>query len=173
MKRSIQSSTDVRTYDLIVEIDYLNLGPDVVRSSDEHIDEVPRLVYAHWEAFLINMTNIFDKYGFEVKESHQSNRKDSLSQYHVVHPVGSNKDICYEVLIILRVSNHLLIQDIDNGTDHYKQYAQNNKYSKDKDFQDWVLEQILVNKQTTDSYARAIRNVKELVQTWRDAVSDS
>ena len=173
MKRLVNSSTDARNYDLIIEIEYLNLDPDVVMASDTHVHEIPNSAQGEWEAFLLNMCHIFHKNGFEIKESQGSNRNGSLSQYYAIYPADSNKIVCYEILIILRVSDHPLLRGIDNGEAYYEKYAQENKYPEDKDFQEWELQQISVNGYAESSYVKAIRDVKKLVQDWKEVVSDS
>ena len=158
-------------YDLFIEIEYLNLDPDVIMSSDTNVDGIPNSVQGDWEAFLINMEHIFHKYGFDIKDSHSSNRSDSLSQYYAVFPAGFNKQVCYEILIILRVSDHPLIRGIDHGENYYEKYAQENKYPEDKEYQDWEFEQILVNGHSESSYAKATREIRKLVNERREIVT--
>ena len=167
MERLIKS-TRIDQYDLFIEIKQLNLDPDVIMSSDTNVDGIPNSVQGDWEAFLINMEHIFHKYGFDIKDSHSSNRADSLSQYYAVFPAGFDKQVCYEILIILRVSDHPLLSGDHDGD--YNRYAQQNKYSKDKAFQDWDFQQISVNGHTEYSYVKAIRNIRKLVNKWHEIV---
>ena len=172
MKRLINSYNDIHEYDLYIEIQYINLDPDIIVSSENTVDGVPFSVNGSWDAFLINMEHVFEKNGFEIKETHSSNRENSLSQYYAIFPVDSDKKLCYEILIVLRVSDHPLIRGVDNGESYYERYTQENNYPEEKDFQDWEFEQILINGHTEYSYVKAIRAVKKIVQDWKDVVSE-
>lgn len=172
MKRVIRSSTNTEKYDLYIEVEYENLTPDVTITSDTSVDGVPFDVRGSWDAFLVNIENILKKNNFEIVESHESNRSDSLSQYYAVYPSDSHNDMKYEIMIVLRVSDQYLPRGIDNGNDYYEYYAQQNKRPEDKEYQEWEFAQVTVNGRHSDSYIRAIRQIKTLVQTWKTVVTD-
>ncbi len=120
----------------------------------------------------MNIENVLRKNKFEIVESHESNRPESLSQYYAIYPADSDNRVKYEIMIVLRVSDHYLPRGVDNGNSYYEEYAQEHKVPENKSYQEWEFEQVTVNGQYSNSYVRAIRQIKQLVQSWKDAVTD-
>lgn len=172
MKRIIKSNTNIKKYDLYIEVEYTNLTPDIEITSDTSVEGVPFDVKSSWDAFLVNIENVLRKNRFEIVESHESNRPESLSQYYATYPADSDNHVKYEIMIVLRVSDHYLPRGVDNGNSYYEEYAQENKVPENKSYQEWEFEQVTVNGQYSNSYVRAIRQIKQLVQNWKDAVTD-
>lgn len=172
MKRIIKSNTNIKKYDLYIEVEYTNLTPDIEITSDTSVEGVPFDVKGSWDAFLVNIENVLRKNRFEIVESHESNRPESLSQYYAIYPADSDNHVKYEIMIVLRVSDHYLPRGVDNGNSYYEEYAQKYKIPENKSYQEWEFEQVIVNGQYSNSYVRAIRQIKQLVQNWKDAVTD-
>lgn len=172
MKRIIKSNTNIKKYDLYIEVEYTNLTPDIEITSDTSVEGVPFDVKGSWDAFLVNIENVLRKNRFEIVESHESNRPESLSQYYAIYPADSDNHVKYEIMIVLRVSDHYLPRGVNNGNSYYQEYAQEHKVPENKSYQEWEFEQVTVNGQYSNSYVRAIRQIKQLVQSWKDAVTD-
>lgn len=172
MKRIIKSNTNIKKYDLYIEVEYTNLTPDIEITSDTSVEGVPFDVKGSWDAFLVNIENVLRKNRFEILESHESNRPESLSQYYAIYPSDSDNRVKYEIMIVLRVSDHYLPRGVNNGNSYYEEYAQEHKVPENKSYQEWEFEQVTVNGQYSNSYVRAIRQIKQLVQSWKDAVTD-
>lgn len=171
MKRIIKSNTNIKKYDLYIEVEYTNLTPDIEITSDTSVEGVPFDVKGSWDAFLVNIENVLRKNKFEIVESHESNRPESLSQYYAIYPADSDNRVKYEIMIVLRVSDHYLPRGVDNDNSYYEKYAQEHKVPENKSYQEWEFEQVTVNGQYSNSYVRAIRQIKQLVQSWKDAVT--
>lgn len=166
MKRIIKSNTNIKKYDLYIEVEYTNLTPDVEITSDTSVYNVPNSVYGKWDSFIINIENLFDENGFEIAEQHSSNRQNSLSQYYAIYPANEEKEVVYEIMMVLRVSDHALPRGVSHGKAYYERYAQQNKRPEDKQYQRWKFEQIIVDGQYDDSYDEALKDAENIIEHW-------
>ena len=159
-----------QSYDLVISIEYSIADSDAsIAASSDFEQSIPNSVYGKYDAFIINLEKKFEDAGFKIAENHSSNRPDSLSEYFAIYPADSDRNIVYTILIILRVSDHRL----KHGYKYYNKYAQEQKYPKSKEHQDWEFEQILVNNHSTSSYDEAMVDVEELISKWIDKSSNN
>lgn len=158
------------SYDLVISIEYSisEESEGQIAASSDFEQSIPNSVYGKYDAFIINLEKKFEEAGFMIAENHTSNRPNSLSEYFAIYPIDSNGEAVYTILVILRVSDHRLRRGKKHGYKYYNKYAQENKYPKSKDNQDWQFEQILVNNHSTNSYDEAMIDVEELISRWID-----
>lgn len=166
MKKIIKSNTNIKKYDLYIEVEYTNLTPSVKITSGTSVYNVPNSVYGKWDSFIINIENLFDENGFEIAEQHSSNRQNSLSQYYAIYPANEEKEVVYEIMMVLRVSDHALPRGVSHGKAYYERYAQQNKRPEAKQHQRWKFEQIIVDGQYDDSYDEALKDAENIIEHW-------
>lgn len=159
MKRSIFA-------DLVIEVQYSIAAMQIAADSKL---TVPNDVYGKWDAFIINIENLLSQNNFQIAEQHESNRSDSLSQYYGIYPANAQGEVQYKIIVILRVSDHSLPRGEGHGAKYYERYAQSLKYPEDKEHQDWIFEQILVNDHSVESYQSALKDVKGIIEQWKVA----
>lgn len=163
------------SYDIVISIEYSISGESEVpiAASYDFEQSIPNSVYGKYDSFLINLEKAFHEAGFKIVENHGSDRPNSLSEYFAIYPANSNGEVVYTVLVVLRVSDHRLKRGKKHGYKYYNRYAQENKYPKSKEHQDWQFEQILVNDHSVDSYDEAMSDVEELISRWIDKSSNN
>lgn len=163
------------SYDLVISIEYSiseELEGQIAAASDFE-QSIPNSVYGKYDSFLINLEKAFHESGFKIAENHDSDRPNSLSEYFAIYPADSSGKVVYTVLVVLRVSDHRLKRGKKHGYKYYNNYAQENKYPKSKEHQDWQFEQILVNNHSVDSYDEAMSDVHELISKWIEKSSNN
>lgn len=154
----------LKNYDLIIEVIYDINGSITQICADDNLD-IPNLEYGNFDAFLINLEHLFTRNGFKIKEHHGSNNKRSISQYYAIYPANDNS-VIYDILIILRISDHQLPRGVNHGLKYFDQYAQDNKYPLDKTYQDWELRQIILNGKSVHNYRQGLHESKQIIQEW-------
>ena len=118
-------------------------------------------------AFIINVGGRLFNYGYEILDSHQSNRPDSLSYYLLAAKKNDLENDNIKVIVNIRLSDHPFN---DNATDikkqlariiYYDNEAQKYKLPKDKETQDWEFYNIIVAGHSNKDYRKALNQLEQ------------
>jgi len=155
--------------ELEIEIDLFHYAESI--DSAKRVRVKQRKLFPDPDKVIRDVEPLLIKYGFEIVETHKSNREGSSSTYYTTEIVA--KSTSSKKLVFIRISDHILDPSNDISHENYLQRKTRSYYrlddSDDKNLRDlYDFYEITVNGKSYRDYGQALVKIRQDIKSYSD-----